>query len=63
MTVSDNTILAEGLNDLSKNRGKKGPDVSQSMAKNVLKSPGTAFDISANVASAVASRNFKAALL
>ena len=37
MTVSDNTIQAEGLGDFFKNLGKKGPNVSKKMAKNVLK--------------------------
>ena len=33
MTVSDNTIKAEGLEDFSKNLGKKGLNVSKKMAK------------------------------
>ena len=62
MTVSDNTIKAEGLGDFFKNLGKKGLNVSKKMAKNVLKNPGTALEIGANVGSAFASRNPKAAL-
>ena len=36
MTVSDNTIKAEGLGDFFKNLGKRGINVSKKMAKNVL---------------------------
>ena len=35
MTVSDNTIQAEGLGDFFKNLGKKGLNVSKKLAKNV----------------------------
>ena len=35
MTVSDNTIKAEGLGDFFKNLGNKGLNVSKKMAKNV----------------------------
>ena len=62
MTVSDNTIKAEGLGDFSKNLGKKGLNVSKKMAKNVLKNPGRALEIGANAGSAFASRSPKAAL-
>ena len=37
MTVSDNTIVAEGKGNLFKNFGRKGLNVSKKMAKNVLK--------------------------
>ena len=37
MTVSDNTIKAEGLGDFFNNLNKKGVNVSKKMAKNVLK--------------------------
>ena len=40
MTVSDNTIPAEGLGDLFKNLGKRGLNVLKQMAKKVLKNPG-----------------------
>ena len=40
MTVSDDTIKAEGLGDFFKNLGKKGLNVSKKMAKNVLIKPG-----------------------
>ena len=59
MTVSDNTIQAEGLGDFFKNSGKKGHNVSKKLAKNVLKNPTRALDITANIASAAASRSPK----
>ena len=59
MIVSDNTIQAEGLSDFFKSLGKKGPNVSKKMAKIVLKNPSRALDITANIASAAASRNPK----
>ena len=62
MIVSDNTIKAEGLGDFFKNLGKKGLNVSKKMAKNVLKNPGRALEIGANVGSAFVSKNPKAAL-
>ena len=62
MIVSDNVIQAEGLGDFFKNLGKKGLNVSKKMAKNVLKNPGRALEIGANVGTAFASRNLKAAL-
>ena len=62
MIVSDNVIQAQGLGDFLKNLGKKGLNVSKKMAKNVLKNPGRALEIGANVGTAFASRNPKAAL-
>ena len=59
MTVSDNTIQAEGLSDFFKNLGKKGLNVSKKTAKNVLKNPSRALDITAKIATAAASRNPK----
>ena len=59
MTVSDKTIKAEGLGGFFKNLGKKGLKVSKTMAKNVLSNPGRAFDLTAKVATAAASRNSK----
>ena len=59
MTVSDNTIKSEGLGDFFKNLGKKGLNISKKMAKNVLSKPGRALDITANIATAAASRNPK----
>ena len=59
MIVSDNTIKAEGLGDFFKNLGEKGLNVSKKMAQNVLKNPSRALDITANIATAAASRNPK----
>ena len=62
MIVSDNVIQAEGLGDFFKNLGKKGLNVSKKLAKNVLSNPGRALDLTAKIATAAASRNFKQAL-
>ena len=62
MTVSDNTIKAEGLGDFSKNLGKKRLKVSKKMAKNVLGNPGRALGLTAKIATAAASLNSKQAL-
>ena len=62
MTVSDNTIKAEGLGDFFKNLGKKALNVSKKVDKNVMNNPGRALDITAKTATAAASRNSKHAL-
>ena len=62
VTVSDNTMVAGGLGEFFMNLGKNGLNVSKKMAKNVLKNPGRALEIRANVGSASASRSPKAAL-
>ena len=62
MTVSGDTIKAEGLGDFFKNLGKKGLNVSKKMARNVLSNPGRALDLTAKIAAAAASRNSKQAL-
>ena len=59
MIVSDNTIQADGLGNFFKNQGKKGLNVSKKMAKNVLRNPSRALDITANIATVAASRNPK----
>ena len=59
MTVSDNTIQAEGFGDFFKNLGKKGLNVSKKLAKNVFKNPTRALDNTANIASAAATRSPK----
>ena len=59
MAVGDNTIKAEGLGDFFKNFGKKGLNASKKLAKSVLKCPSRAFDITADIATAAASRNPK----
>ena len=55
MAVNDNTIQAESLGDFSKNRGKKGPNVSKKMEEFVLENPGPALEIRANVGTALVS--------
>ena len=55
-------MVAEGLGDFFKNIGTKGLNASKKMAKNVLKNPGRALDIIANIATPAASRNPKAVL-
>ena len=62
MTVSDDTIKAEGLSDFFKNLGKKGLHVSKKMPKNVLSNPGRALELTAKIATAAASGNSKQAL-
>ena len=59
MTVSDNMIQAESLSDFFKNSGERGLNVSEKMAKNVLKNPSRALDFTANIATAAAIRNSK----
>ena len=59
MIVTDNTIKAEGLSRFFKNLGKLSAKAGKKVATNVLKNPGRALEISANVASAAASRNPK----
>ena len=59
MIVSDNTIQAEGLGDFFKNLGKLTAKAGKKLATNVLKNPGRALEIGANVATAAASRNPK----
>ena len=59
MIVSDYTIEAEGLGNFFKNLGKKSLNVSKKMLKNVLKNPSRALDITANIATAAATRNPK----
>ena len=60
MTVSDNKIAVEKWSDVLKNLGKKGLNVSKNWQWNVIKNPGRALDIPANVASSVVSRISKA---
>ena len=62
MTVSDDTIKAEGLGDFFENLGKKGLNASKKMAKNVLSNPGRALDLTTKIATAAASRNSKQVL-
>ena len=59
MTVSDNTIQAEGLSDFFRNLGKSSVKIGKKLAKKVLKNPLRALDITANIATAAASRSPK----
>ena len=62
MTVSDKTIQAEGLGSFFIILGKISPEASKNLATNALKNPARFLEIGANVATAAASRNPKAAL-
>ena len=59
MIVSDNTIQAEGLSSFFKTLGKLSAKAGKKLTNNVLKNPGRALEIGANVATAAASRNPK----
>ena len=62
MTVSDNTIQAEGLGSFFKILGKVSAKVEKKLTTNGLKNPGRSLEIAANVATAASSRNPEAAL-
>ena len=62
MIVSNDTIQAEGLGKFFKNLGKASAKAGKKLATNVLKNPGRALAIGANIGSAAVSRNPKAAL-
>ena len=62
MIVSDNVIQAEGLGDFFKKLGKVSSKAAKKLASNALKNPSRFLEIGANVATAAASRNPKAAL-
>ena len=62
MTVSDNTIKAEGLGSFFEDIGKVSAKAGKKLATNALKNPAIFLEIGANVATAAASRNLKAAL-
>ena len=62
ITVSDNTIKAEGLSSFFKNLGKISAKAPKKIATNVIKNPARAHEIGANIATAAVSRNPKAAL-
>ena len=55
MTVSDNTLKAEGLGDFFKNLGKVSSEAAKKLATNALKNPSRFLEIGANVATAAAS--------
>ena len=62
MTVSDNTIQAEGLGSFFKNLGRISSIAGKKLAKNVISNPGRALDLTAKIATAAATKNPKAAL-
>ena len=62
MIVSDNVIQAEGLGSFFENLGKISSKAGKKLATNVLKNPGRALEIGANIATAAATKNPKAAL-
>ena len=62
MTVSHNTIEAEGLGSFFKNLGKISSKAGKKLAENVLSNPGRALDLTAKIATAAASKSPKAAL-
>ena len=59
MTVVDNTIKAEGFGSSFKNLGRISAKASKKPTTNVLKNPGRALEIGANVATAAAGKNPK----
>ena len=59
MIVSNNTIQAEGFGDFFSKLGKKDLLCQKRWQKNVLENPSRALDITANIATAAASRNPK----
>ena len=62
MIVNDNTIKAEGLGRFFKNLGKISSKAGKKLATIVLKNPGRALEIGANIATAAATKSPKAAL-
>ena len=61
MTVSDNTIQAEGLCCFFKSLGRISAKAGKKIATIALKNPGRFLEIGANVATAASSRNVEAA--
>ena len=62
MTFSDKISNAEWLDSFCKTWGKFSAEAGKKLATNVLKNPGRALDITADIATAAAGRNPKAAL-
>ena len=62
MKVSDITIKVEGLGSFFKYLGRISATAGKKLATNALKNPSRFLEIGANVATAAASRNRKAAL-
>ena len=62
MTVSDNTIKAEGLGSFFKNLGKISSKACKKLAKNVINNPGRALDLISKITTTVTTKSPKAAL-
>ena len=62
VTVSDNSIKAEGLGSFFLIFGKVSAKAGKKLAKNVISNPGRALDLTAKMATAAATRSSKAAL-
>ena len=62
VTVSDNTIKAEGLGSFFRNLGKISAKAGKKLATNVIKNPGRALEITSNISTAAATKSPKAAL-
>ena len=62
MTVSDNTIKAEGLGNFFKKLGKISAKAGKILAKNVISNRGRALDLTAKIATAAATKSPEAAL-
>ena len=62
MTVSVNTIKAEGLGSFFKSLGKISAKSGKKLAKNIINNPGRALDLTAKIATAATTKSPKAAL-
>ena len=62
MIAGDNTNQAEGHGDFFKNLGMISAKAGKKLAKNVISNPGRALDLTANIATAAATKSPKAAL-
>ena len=62
LTVSDNTMQAEGLGSFFNYLGKSSAKTGKKIATNVLKNPGRPLEITSNNATAAATKSPKAAL-
>ena len=62
MIVSDSVIQAEGLGGFFRSLGKVSSRAAKKLATNALKNPARFLEIGANVATAAATKNPKAAL-
>ena len=62
MTVSDNTIQAEGLGSFFRNLGSTSAKVGKILSTNVIKNQGWALEITSKIATAAATKSPKGAL-